>query len=176
MLLEYGLGDIVLYDSTGPIYRGRTQRMNPYKDKIAQVTNKAGQRCPLAEGFKGKDLFIGLSRPNMVTQAMIRTMAKDPIVMPLGNPVGEITTEEALAAGAAIAVDGRDVNNALAFPALFRGALDVRASDITMDMKVAAARKIASLAPEGQVLPDPLDREIHRHVTAAVAAAWKPGS
>jgi len=174
MLLDYGLGDIVLYDSTGPIYRGRTANMNPYKEKVAKVTNKGNQKGPLSEGFKGKDIFIGVSRPNMVTQAMIRSMARNPIVMPLGNPVGEITTEEALAAGAAIAVDGRDVNNALAYPALFRGALDVRATDITMQMKVAAAQKIASLAPEGHLLPDPLDRDIHRQVAQAVAAAWKP--
>ena len=174
MLLDYGLGDIVLYDSTGPIYRGRTANMNPYKEKVAKITNKANQKSPLAEGFKGKDIFIGVSRPNMVTQAMIRSMASSPIVMPLGNPVGEITTEEALAAGAAIAVDGRDVNNALAYPALFRGALDVRATDITMEMKVAAAQKIAGLAPEGHLLPDPLDRQVHRQVAQAVAAAWKP--
>lgn len=94
--------------------------MNPYKEKVAKVTNKNNQKNPLAEGFKVKDIFIGVSRPNMVSQAMIRAMAKDPIVMPLGNPIGEITTDEALAAGAAIAVDGRDVNNALAYPALFR--------------------------------------------------------
>jgi malate dehydrogenase (oxaloacetate-decarboxylating) len=173
MLMDYGLGDIVLYDTQGPLYRGRTANMNPYKEEIARLTNKNNQKCPLAEGFKGKDLFIGLSKPNMVTQAMVRSMAKNPIVMPLGNPVGEITTDEALAAGAAIALDGRDVNNALAYPALFRGALDVRATDITMEMKVAAARKIASLAPEGHLLPDPLDRDIHGQIAAAVAAAWK---
>ncbi len=173
MLMDFGLGDIVLYDSQGPIYRGRTANMNPYKEEIAKLTNKNNQKCPLAEAFKGKDLFIGLSKPNMVTQAMVRSMAKNAIVMPLGNPVGEITTDEALAAGAAIALDGRDVNNALAYPALFRGALDVRATDITMEMKVAAARKIASLAPEGHLLPDPLDRDIHRQIAAAVAAAWK---
>jgi len=173
MLLDYGLGDIVLYDSTGPIYRGRTEKMNPYKEKLANATNKKNQRCPLAEAFKGKDIFIGLSRPNMVSQAMIRSMSRNPIVMPLGNPVGEITTDEALAAGAAIAVDGRDVNNALAFPALFRGALDVRATDITVQMKVAAAQKIAALAPEGHLLPDPLDRNIHRQIAQVVAGAWR---
>jgi len=173
ILLGFGIGDIVLYDSKGPLYRGRTEHMNPYKQRLAEVTNKKNQKCPLDEGFAGKDIFIGVSRPNMVTKEMVAAMAEDPIVLPLSNPVGEISKEEAVAAGAAVTADGRDCNNALAYPAIFRGALDARATDITLEMKLAAAEEIARLAPEGCLLPDILDREVHRKVAAAVAAAWK---
>jgi len=173
ILLGFGIGDIVLYDSKGPLYRGRTEHMNPYKQRLAEVTNKKNQKCPLGEGFAGKDIFIGVSRPNMVTKEMVAAMAEDPIVLPLSNPVGEISKEEAVAAGAAVTADGRDCNNALAYPAIFRGALDARATDITLEMKLAAAEEIARLAPEGCLLPDILDREVHRKVAAAVAAAWK---
>jgi len=100
-------------------------------------------------------------------------MAKDPIVLPLSNPVGEISKEDALAAGAAVTADGRDCNNALAYPGIFRGALDARATDITLEMKVAAAEEIARLAPENSLMPDILDIEVHKKVAKAVAAAWK---
>jgi malate dehydrogenase (oxaloacetate-decarboxylating) len=173
MLLEFGIGDIVLYDSKGPIYRGRTESMNPYKQQLADITNKDNQKGSLAEGFIGKDIFIGLSRPNIVSKDMIASMAKDPIVFPLGNPVGEISKEQAYEVGAAIAADGRDINNALAYPGIFRGALDARATEINMNMKLTAAKKLANLAPEDSLLPDILDREVHKQVAKAVAAAWQ---
>ena len=173
MLLEFGIGDIVVYDSIGAVYRGRTGNMNPYKQKLAEITNKNNEKRPLAEGFRGKDIFIGVSRPNMVSKEMVGSMAARAIVLPLANPVGEISTEEALEAGAAVAADGRAVNNALAYPALFRGALDARATAITMEMKMAAARKLAELAPEDELLPDILDRNVHRTVAQAVVQAWR---
>jgi len=173
ILLEFGTGDIVVYDSTGPIYRGRTKNMNPYKQRLAETTNKNNQKEILANGFADKDIFIGVSRPNMVTKQMIASMAKDPIVLPLSNPIGEISKEQAIEAGAAIAADGRDINNALAYPGIFRGALDARAKDINLAMKLAAARKIAELAPPDALLPDILDRNVHKSIAQAVAEAWQ---
>jgi len=172
MLLGFGIGDIVVCDSKGPIYRGRKENMNPYKKKLAEITNKNNQKADLAEGFAGKDIFIGVSRPNMVSKEMVSSMAKAPVVLPLSNPVGEISKEEALEAGAAVTADGRDINNALAYPAIFRGALDANAKKITMEMKLAAAAKLAQLAPAKRLLPDILDRSIHKKVAKEVANAW----
>jgi malate dehydrogenase (oxaloacetate-decarboxylating) len=173
ILIGFGIGDIVVYDSFGPIYRGRTEKMNKYKQELAHITNKKNQKSSLADGFRDKDIFIGVSRPNMVTGQMIASMAKNPIVFPLSNPVGEISKEDAYQAGAAIAADGRDINNAQAYPGIFRGALDARATKITMAMKIAAAQRIAELSPQGQLLPDAIDRQIHRHIADAVAEAWR---
>ena len=173
MLLEFGIGDIVVYDSTGPIYRGRAEKMNPYKKKLAEITNKNNEKGDLAAGFAGKDIFLGVSRPNMVSKEMVASMANKPIVLPLANPVGEISKEDAFEAGAAIAADGRDINNALAYPGIFRGALDVRATAINLKMKLAAAKAIADMAPADALLPDILDRRVHSKVAEAVAAAWK---
>jgi len=172
ILLGFGIGDIVLYDSCGAIYRGRKEKMNKYKQQMAELTNKNNQKCPLADGFAGKDIFIGVTKPNIVSKEMIASMNKDPIVFPLANPVGEISKEEALQAGAAITADGRDCNNAQAYPGIFRGALDARATDITYEMKLAAAETIARLAPQGCLLPDVLDRGIHKQVAQAAADAW----
>jgi len=173
MLLDFGIKDIVIYDSTGPIYKGRTERMNPYKTQIAEITNKEGITCPLAEGFKGKDIFIGVAQPNMVSKEMIASMAPNPIAFPLSNPVGEITTQEAAQAGAAVTADGRSLNNAQAYPGLFRGALDARAKEISMEMMIAAATTLAKLAELPDLLPDMLDRGIHQQVAEAVAKAAK---
>ncbi len=173
MLLNFGIGDIVVYDSQGPIYRGRTKQMNPYKQQLAELTNRKNEQGTLAEGFRGKDIFIGVARPHAVCPEMIASMAKDPLVFPLSNPIGEITVDEARQAGAAIAADGRTINNALAYPGLFRGALDVRATDITPAMLIAAARKLADLAPDDKLLPSMLDHNVHRSVADAVAGAWK---
>ena len=172
ILLEFGIKDIIVYDSIGPLYKGRTERMNPYKQKLAEITNKTNITGGLLDGFKGRDIFIGVAQPDMVSKEMISVMAKDPLVFPLSNPVGEITVDDAFEAGAAIAADGRAINNALAYPGLFRGALDVRATDITMEMQLATARTLAMLAPEGTLLPDMLDREVHRQVAEAVAKAY----
>ncbi|MHC4158367.1 MAG: malic enzyme-like NAD(P)-binding protein [Planctomycetota bacterium] len=172
ILLGFGISDIVLYDSTGAIYRGRTENMNPYKERLAEITNKKNQKGPLADGFVGKDIFIGVSRPNMVTKEMIASMAEDPIVFPLSNPIGEISKEEAFEAGAAVAADGRDINNALAYPGIFRGSLDAKATDINLEMKLAAAKRIAELAPENELLPAILDTQVHKSIARAVAEAW----
>jgi len=173
ILLKFGIRDIVVYDSVGPIYKGRTEKMNPYKHQLAEITNKTSIKGDMLEGFNGRDIFVGVAQPNMVSMEMIAAMAKDPLVFPLSNPVGEITVDDALQAGAAIAADGRAINNALAYPGLFRGALDVRAKDITVEMQLAAARTLAALAPEGTLLPDMLDRGIHRQVAQAVAETYK---
>jgi len=114
-----------------------------------------------------------VSRPKMVTPEMIRSMAADPIVFALANPVSEISVQDALEAGAAVAMDGRGMNNALAFPGIFRGALDVRAKRITHEMKVAAAFEIADSSGDDEILPDMLDRDLHFRVAAKVAQAWK---
>jgi len=173
VLLGFGLGDVVVYDSVGPIYRGRTAGMNPYKEQLAQITNRSGFRGTVGEGFVGKDIFIGVSKPHMVSKDMIRSMAKNAIAFPLSNPIGEIDKEDAMAAGAAVVADGRDINNALAYPGIFRGALDAKAPDITSKMELAAAETLSKLAPAGQLLPYALDRNVHRKVARAVAAAAK---
>lgn len=172
ILSQFGIGDIVVYDSVGPLHRGRTEKMNPYKEQLAQSTNKANQTGDLAKGFKGKNIFIGVARPNMVTPEMVASMAAEAIVFPLSNPAGEISVERAREAGAAVVADGRAINNALAYPGLFRGALDARATDITFEMQLAAARTLAALAPNGSLLPNMLDRDVHRAVAEAVASAW----
>ena len=173
MLLKFGLKDIVVYDSAGPLYKGRVEKMNPYKHKIAEITNKNNVKGGLLEGFKGRDLFIGVAQPRMVSKEMIAAMAKNPLVFPLSNPVGEITVDEALEAGAAVAADGRTINNALAYPGLFRGALDVKAKQITIEMQIAVARMLASLAPDDALLPDMLDKSVHQKVADAAAKAYK---
>lgn len=172
ILMKFGIDDIIVYDSCGPLYDGRTERMNPYKQKLAQITNKNKIKGDLMEGFKGRDIFIGVAQPNMVSKEMISVMAKDALVFPLSNPIGEIDVDDAVEAGAAVAADGRAINNALAYPGLFRGALDVKAKDITMDMQLAVAYKLAELAPEGVLLPDMLDRDVHAQIAKAAAEAY----
>ncbi len=172
ILREFGLEDIIVFDATGPLFEGRTERMNPYKKKLAEWTNRDNFRGSLRDGFKGRDIFVGVARPNLVTREMVQAMAPDPVVFPLSNPVGEINVEDAKAAGAAIAADGRAVNNALAYPGLFRGALDARAKEITLHMQLAAANKLAELAPRDALLPDMLNRKVHREVARAVADAY----
>jgi malate dehydrogenase (oxaloacetate-decarboxylating) len=147
--------------------------MNRYKDELAEITNKDCFKGSLLEGFKGRDIFIGVAQPNMVSKEMIAAMADDPIAFPLSNPIGEISIEEAAEAGAAVTADGRGVNNALAYPGLFRGALNARAKEINLKMQIAASTTLADLAPEGALLPDIIDREIHSKVAQAVAEAYK---
>lgn len=173
ILSNFGMGDIIIYDSTGPIYKGRTERMNPYKQRLAEITNKDNQKCNLSEGFYGKDIFIGVAKPSMVSKEMIESMAKNPIVFPLSNPVGEINVEDAIASGASVAVDGRTINNALAYPGLFRGALDAKSKDITVDMQLAAAEKLAELAPQDSLLPNILDQNVHKAVAQIVALRYQ---
>ena len=185
LLMSLGLKDVILCDRTGAIYEGR-EKMNPFKDEIAKVTNRGMTKGTLADAIKGTDIFIGVSAPGVLTQDMIRTMNPDPIVLPMANPTPEIMPDEAKAAGAAIVGTGRSdfpnqINNVLCFPALFRGALDVRASDITENMKIAAAYAIAGLVDDDKlspdfIMPEAFDPRIRETVAKAVAeAAIKDG-
>ena len=171
---------IVLCDSKGAIYEGRPQGMNPYKDAIAKITNLEKEQGTLADVVKGADVFIGVSAAGCLTQAMVKTMAKDPVVLAMANPVPEIMPDLAKAAGARIVCTGRSdfpnqVNNLLAFPGIFRGALDVRAKDINEAMKIAAANAIASLVgdalDEDHVIASPFDARVAPTVAKAVAQA-----
>ena len=185
LLMSLGLKDVILCDRTGAIYEGR-ENLNPFKVEIAKVTNRGMTKGTLADAIKGTDIFIGVSAPGVLTQDMIRTMNPDPIVLPMANPTPEIMPDEAKAAGAAIVGTGRSdfpnqINNVLCFPALFRGALDVRASDITENMKIAAAYAIASLVPDDKlcadfIMPEAFDPRVREVVSKAVAeAAIKDG-
>jgi malate dehydrogenase (oxaloacetate-decarboxylating) len=172
-LVGYGVQDIVLVDRAGAVYRGRTEHMTDVKRQIAEITNKERVQGSLADAMRGRDLFIGVSAANQVSKDMVRSMSKDPIVFALANPVSEITVEEAYEAGAAVALDGRSMNNALAYPGLFRGALDARAPRFTTKMRLAAAYAVASAAPPNELLPDMFDAGMHAAVGSAVARAWQ---
>jgi malate dehydrogenase (oxaloacetate-decarboxylating) len=171
-LVGWGVGDVVLVDRAGAVYRGRSEHMTDVKREIANLTNRDNVKGSLAQVMQGRDLFIGVSAANQVSKDMVRSMAKDPIVFALANPVSEITVGEAYEAGAAIALDGRSMNNALAYPGLFRGALDARATRFTAEMRLAAAEAVAVAARSGELLPDMFDKDLHGNVAAAVAMAW----
>ena len=185
LLISMGLKNVIMCDRTGTIYEGR-EGLNPQKEEIARVTNREMLKGSLADAMKGADVFIGISAPGTVTKDMVRSMNKDPIIFPMANPDPEITPEDAKAAGAAIVGTGRSdypnqINNVLAFPGIFRGALDVRASDINDAMKIAAAKAIAwsvldyELSPD-YIIPSALDKNIAEVVAEAVAeAAVKTG-
>ena len=180
LLLSLGLGDVVMCDRKGAIYAGR-EGLNDSKREIAEITNKTGIRGTLADAMVGADVFIGVSAPNTVTPEMIKSMARDPIVFPMANPVPEIMPDLAEAAGAAVVGTGRSdfknqINNVMAFPGIFRGALDVRASEINDAMKLAAARALAGLVSEAElskdfILPEPFDPRVAPTVAKAVAEA-----
>lgn len=181
LLISMGLKDVVLCDRKGAIYKGRTEDMNPVKEEMAEITNKQMRKGSLADVIKGADVFIGVSAPGCVTPEMIKSMAKDPVIFPMANPTPEIMPEIAIEAGAAVVGTGRSdypnqINNVLAFPGIFRGALDVRASDINDAMKIAAAKAIASfitddkLAPD-YIIPSVLDKSVAQAVAKAVAQA-----
>ena len=180
LLMSMGLKKVIMTDRQGAIYEGR-DGLNDIKKEMAAITNESHEKGSLAEVIKGADVFIGVSAPKTLTADMVRTMAKDPIIFACANPTPEIFPEEAKAAGAAVVSTGRSdypnqVNNVLCFPALFRGALDVRASEINNEMKVAAAHAIADLvSPEelnpDYILPQPFDPRIKDSVAAAVARA-----
>lgn len=181
--LIYNMGgrNIILCDSKGAIYTGRPEGMNPYKDDIATITNPAHQAGKLADVIKDADVFIGVSVAGCVTKDMVRSMKKDPIIMGMANPTPEIMPEDAHAAGARIVCTGRSdypnqVNNLLAFPGIFRGALDVRAKAINEEMKMAAAKAIAGLIDakeldEDHIITSPFDPRVAPTVAAAVAKA-----
>jgi len=171
-LVGYGVDDVVLVDRAGAVYRGRSDHMTSVKREIAEITNRDRLQGSLADAMRGRNLFIGVSTANQVTKDMVRSMAKDPIVFALANPVSEITVGEAYEAGAAVALDGRSMNNALAYPGLFRGALDARATRFTTNMRLAAAYAVAAAAGSNELLPDMFDMSMHAAVGHAVARAW----
>ena len=171
LLQHAGAGDVVLCDSRGIICRGRQERMNEEKIALAERTNKRNISGSLADAMAGADLFIGVSQPNIVSQDMVRAMADEPIVLALANPVSEIGRDDALAAGAGIYADGRMMNNALAYPGIFRGALDVGAEAITQEMLMAAAHALANVVPQGELMPEMMDPATHQAVAQAVMNA-----
>ena len=185
LLMTLGLKDVILCDRTGAIYKGR-DNLNPYKAEIAEISNKELVKGSLADAVCGSDIFIGVSAPGVLTADMIKTMNDNAIVLAMANPVPEIMPDEAKAAGAAIVGTGRSdfpnqINNVVAFPGIFRGALDVRAKQITENMKIAAAYAIASLVDDSELKPDYIlpyafDERIKDAVACAVAdAARKDG-
>ena len=181
LLQAVGTKHIILCDTKGAIYEGRAEGMNPYKEEIARITNKRKEAGSLVDVIKGADVFIGVSVAKCVTEEMVKSMNKDAIIMAMANPEPEIMPELAEKAGARIVCTGRSdfpnqVNNLLAFPGIFRGALDVRATDINTEMKIAAATAIASLIPEEELSEDniiisPFDKRVAPRVASAVAQA-----
>ena len=181
LIESMGGKNIILCDTHGAIYTGRPEGMNPYKDDIATVTNPQHEAGTLAEELKGADVFIGVSVAGCVTPEMVKSMAKDPIIMAMANPTPEIMPDVAKAAGASVVGTGRSdfpnqVNNLLAFPGIFRGALDVRATDINDAMAAAAAHALANLVPASELTADnvitsPFNPDVAPTVAAAVAKA-----
>ncbi len=184
LLIAMGLDPhhVILCDRHGAIYEGRDD-LNPQKEEMAKITNSGHKAGTLAEMLVGADVFIGVSAPHCVTPEMVKSMAKDPIIFAMANPTPEIMPDEALAAGAAVMGTGRSdfpnqINNVLAFPGIFRGALDVRASDINDAMKIAAAKAIADFVTPDKlsaeyIIPSPLEEGVGEAVAKAVAQAAK---
>jgi malate dehydrogenase (oxaloacetate-decarboxylating) len=181
ILLSAGVKDLVLCDSKGIIYRGRINGMNWAKEEIAQVTNKENKKGTLADAMVGADVFIGVSSANVVSGEMVGSMNRDAIIFAMANPVPEIHPEEAKKAGARVVGPGRSdypnqINNVLAFPGVLRGALDVRASDINEEMKVAAAYALAGIISDEElseeyIIPKAFDPRVAPVVAKAVAKA-----
>ena len=181
LLITAGASDVTLCDRSGAIWNGRTEHMNPAKQEIAVVTNPMRRKGTLAEVLQGADVFIGVSAPGMLTTEMVKTMNRDAIVFACANPTPEIFPDDAKAGGAAVVSTGRSdypnqVNNVLCFPGIFRGALDVRASDINDAMKLAAAKALADLVSENElcadyILPKAFDPRVRNAVAAATAQA-----
>ena len=178
LLMSKGLKKVVLCDRKGAIYKGR-DGLNAIKSEMAEISNLEMKKGSLADVIKGADVFIGVSAPGSLTKEMVKTMNPDPIVFAMANPVPEIMPDEALEAGVKIMGTGRSdfpnqINNVLAFPGIFRGALDVRASDINDEMKIAAAEAIANVIPESELRPDYIIPDsFNPHVKDAVASAVK---
>ena len=180
LLISAGYKDVTLCDRRGAIWEGR-DGLNWIKEEMSHITNPAGLRGSLSDVINGADVFIGVSAPGLLTGSMVRSMAKDPIIFACANPTPEIFPEEATAAGAAVVCTGRSdypnqINNVLAFPGIFRGAFDVRASDINEEMKMAAAAALAGLVSEEElsadyVIPRAFDPRVGKTVAAAVAEA-----
>ena len=183
LLLSCGFPNIILCDRRGAIYEGRTDGMNWIKDEMAKITNKEKKHGTLAEVLVGADVFIGVSAPGTLTVDMVKTMNKDAIVFACANPVPEIFPDDAKKGGAAVVATGRSdfpnqINNVLAFPGIFRGTFDVRASDINDEMKIAASYALASLISDKELNPDYIipaafDKRVADTVAAAVREAAK---
>ncbi|MEH6942394.1 NAD(P)-dependent malic enzyme [Bacillus sp. JJ722] len=181
LLFTYGVRDVIMCDSKGAIYEGRKEGMNEIKEKISKITNRNKLTGNLSEVIKGADVFIGVSVAGGLTQDMVRSMNDNPIIFAMANPIPEIMPYEAKEAGALVVGTGRSdfpnqVNNVLAFPGIFRGALDVRATHINEKMKIAAVEAIASLVQPSELHPDfvipaPFDPRVAPEVAAAVAKA-----
>ena len=182
LLIAMGLKDVVLCDRKGAIYKGR-EGLNTEKAEMAEITNQQCRKGTLADVLKGADVFIGVSAPGCVTEDMVKSMNKNPILFSMANPTPEIMPDLAYKAGAAVVGTGRSdfpnqINNVLAFPGIFRGALDVRASDINDEMKIAAAQAIASFVTDDKlskdyIIPSALNKDVVPAVAKAVAAAAK---
>lgn len=178
LLLQLGIGNVVLVDKQGALCPGQDW-MNPAQAEMAEITNKDRQTGPLAEIMKGKDVFVGVSAPNIVTAEMVASMAVDPIVFAMANPTPEIMPEEAAKGGVRVMATGRSdypnqINNVLVFPGIFRGALDAKATGITEEMKMAAAKAIASIVTDDElkedyIIPGAFDERVAKVVAKAVA-------
>ena len=182
LLIAMGLKNVILCDRKGAIYEGR-EGLNKEKEEMAKITNRDHEAGTLEEVLKGADVFIGVSAPGCVTQDMVRSMNENPILFPMANPTPEIMPDLAKEAGAAVVGTGRSdfpnqINNVLAFPGIFRGALDVRASEINDEMKIAAAKAIASFVTDDllsadYIIPSALDKNVATAVAEAVAKVAK---
>lgn len=180
LLVSRGLKNVIMCDKYGSLYRGNPQ-MNDEQAKLAELTNPDNLDVNLAEALRGADLFIGVSAPNILTEEMVKNMASDPIIFAMANPTPEIMPDTAKKAGAKVVGTGRSdfpnqINNVLAFPGIFRGALDVRASDINDEMKIAASEAIAAIIKDDElnedyIIPDAFDERVARNVARAVAKA-----
>ncbi len=186
LMIAMGAKDVVMCDRKGIIYKGRKENMNPEKERIAEYTNKSLKKGTLADAIVGADIFVGVSSAGVLTAEMVKTMKKGAIVMAMANPVPEIMPDEAIKAGAAVVGTGRSdfpnqINNVLAFPGIFRGALDCRAKDINDEMNIAAANAIAGLISDKElkpdyIIPEPFDKRVAPAVAKAVKeAAIKSG-
>ncbi|MFS3914436.1 NADP-dependent malic enzyme [Bacillus australimaris] len=181
LLYHFGVRDIIMCDTKGAIYEGRSNGMNAVKNEVAKFTNQDRKEGSLEEVIEGADVFIGVSVAGALTKEMVGKMAKDPVIFAMANPNPEIMPEDAHAAGASVVGTGRSdfpnqVNNVLAFPGIFRGALDVRATHINEEMKIAAVEAIASLVSDEElsaeyVIPGPFDARVAPAVAKAVAKA-----
>ena len=181
LLLSAGFKNVVMTDRRGIIYKGREEGMNWIKNEMAEITNLQGEKGSLADALKGADIFIGVSAPGLVTKEMVQSMNKDAIIFACANPTPEIFPDEAKEAGAAVIATGRSdfpnqINNVLAFPGIFRGTFDVRASDINEEMKVAAAHALAELISDEElsadyIIPKAFDPRVGPAVAKAVAQA-----
>ena len=183
LLLKAGFKDVALCDRKGAIYEGRTEGMNPVKEEMSKLTNLQKKQGSLAEMLVGADVFIGVSAPGAVTTEMVKTMNKDAIIFACANPTPEIFPDDAKAGGAKVISTGRSdfpnqINNVLAFPGIFRGAFDVRASDINDEMKIAASKALADLITDEElspeyIIPKAFDKRVGPAVAKAVAEAAK---